>query len=79
MVEQVTGRMTVFRAALAGVLVGAAFGAVFGAFAQAMRGGERDFSSLRSLQTGQCAVMVDADQADQARQLLSEQGPVHRG
>ena len=108
-VEQVTGRMTVLRAALAGigagawfglligllfaifsvsdwwrvvlagVLSGAAFGAVFGAFAQAVRGGERDFSSLRSLQAGQYAVMVDADHADQARQLLSELDPVHRG
>ena len=104
MVEQVTGRMTVARAALAGlaagawfglligllfaifsvsdwwrvvlagVLIGAGFGAVFGAIAQAMTGGQRDFSSLRSLQAERYAVMVDADHAGQARQLLSELG-----
>jgi hypothetical protein len=101
MVEQVTGRMTVLRAALAGlgagawfglligllfaifavsdwwrvvlagVLIGAAFGAVFGAIAQALTGGQRDFASLRSLQAERYAVLVDADHADQARQLLS--------
>jgi hypothetical protein len=100
-VEQVTGRMTVLRAALtgiaagawfglligllfgifavsdwwrvvlAGVLIGAAFGAVFGATAQALTGGRRDFSSLRSLQAERYAVMVDAEYADQARTLLS--------
>jgi hypothetical protein len=101
MVEQVTGRMTVLRAALAGlaaggwfglligllfaifavsdwwrvvlagVFIGAVFGAVFGAVAQAMTGGQRDFSSLRSLQADRYAIMVDAVHVEQARQLLS--------
>lgn len=59
---------------LAGVLIGAGFGAVFGAIAQAMTGGQRDFSSLRSLEAERYAVTVDPDHADQARRLLAELG-----
>jgi len=44
---------------------------VFGAVAQAMTGGQRDFSSLRSLQADRYAIMVDAVHVEQARQLLS--------
>ena len=101
LVENVLGRMTTVRAALAGaasgawfglfmglfigifsnsnwfgliflgLLIGAAWGAVFGAIAQAMTGGRRDFTSRSSLQAGQYAVVVDADVADDARQLLT--------
>ncbi len=101
LVENVIGRMTVGRAALAGVatgawfglliglllslfttsawwgillaglLIGAAWGAVFGAIAHAMTGGRRDFASRSMLQAGQYAVTVDAEYADQARQLIT--------
>jgi hypothetical protein len=101
LVENVLGRMTTVRAALAGaasgawfglflglfigifsdsnwfsliflgLLIGAAWGAVFGAIAQAMTGGRRDFTSRSSLQAGQYAVVVEADVADGARQLLT--------
>jgi hypothetical protein len=56
---------------LAAVLIGAVWGAVFGAIAHAATGGRRDFSSRSSLQAGQYAVTVDAEYAEQARQLLT--------
>ena len=101
LVENVLGRMTTVRAAMAGaasgawfglfiglfigifsdsnwfglifagLLIGAAWGAIFGAIAQAMTGGRRDFTSRSSLQAGQYAVVVEADVADGARQLLT--------
>jgi hypothetical protein len=101
LVENVLGRLTTGRAALAGaasgawfgllfglligifsnaswlavllfaVVVGALWGAVFGAIAHAATGGRRDFTSRSSLQAGQYAVLVDADYADQARQLVT--------
>ena len=55
---------------LVGLVIGAIWGAVFGAVAHAMTGGQRDFTSASSLRAGQYAVIVDADLADQARQLL---------
>ncbi|MEU4675378.1 general stress protein [Micromonospora sp. NPDC023737] len=53
-----------------GLVVGAIWGAIFGAVAHAMTGGQRDFTSASSLRAGQYAVIVDANLADQARQLL---------
>ncbi|GAB3141307.1 hypothetical protein GCM10027290_13840 [Micromonospora sonneratiae] len=53
------------------LLIGAVWGAVFGAIAHAMTGGRRDFSSMSSLRAGQYAVTVDADFAEQARQLFT--------
>lgn len=100
LVENVLGRLTVGRAALAGagsgawfglflglllglftnanwlgvlvvaVLIGAAWGAGFGAMAHALTGGRRDFTSRSTLQASQYAVTVDAEYAEQARQLL---------
>ncbi|RKN39346.1 general stress protein [Micromonospora endolithica] len=55
---------------LVGLVVGAIWGAVFGAVAHAMTGGRRDFTSASSLRAGQYAVTVDAQFADQARQVL---------
>ncbi|MET8909623.1 general stress protein [Micromonospora sp. NPDC004551] len=55
---------------LVGLVIGAIWGAVFGAVAHAMTGGQRDFTSASSLRAGQYAVTVDADVAEQARQLL---------
>jgi hypothetical protein len=99
--EDVTGRLTVPRAATAGaaggawfgfliglvfflftpfwlpllaaVVLGAVFGAVFGAIAHAAMRGRRDFASVRHLEAGSYDVVVDADLADRARELL------HRG
>ncbi len=101
LVERVTGRLTVARAAGAGaasgawfglfiglllgffsgrafwavilvsVLIGAVWGAVFGAVAHAATGGRRDFTSRSSLQATQYAVTVDAEHANEARQLLT--------
>lgn len=55
---------------LVGLAIGAIWGAVFGAVAHAMTGGQRDFTSSSALRAGQYAVIVDADLANQARQLL---------
>lgn len=56
---------------LTAVVIGAIWGAIFGAIAHGMSGGRRDFSSASSLRAGEYAVNVDADLADQARQLLA--------
>ncbi|MFI7210164.1 general stress protein [Micromonospora maritima] len=55
---------------LVGLVIGAIWGAVFGAVAHAMTGGQRDFTSASSLRAGQYAVTVEAEVAEQARQLL---------
>ncbi|MER7168616.1 general stress protein [Micromonospora sp. NPDC000207] len=60
---------------LAGLVIGAIWGAVFGAIAHAMSGGQRDFTSTSSLRAGQYAVTVDAQVADQARQLMGRLQP----
>jgi hypothetical protein len=101
LVEQVLGRLTIGRAALAGagtgawfglligillgvfavsawwrvillaVIAGVAWGAVFGAIAHAFTGGRRDFSSTSMLQAEHYALVVDAEHADQAREVLA--------
>ncbi|TNH26123.1 hypothetical protein FHG89_21755 [Micromonospora orduensis] len=63
---------------LVGLVIGAIWGAVFGAVAHAMTGGQRDFTSASSLRAGQYAVTVDAQLADQARQLLGRMGMGNR-
>jgi hypothetical protein len=60
-----------WRVLLAGLIIGAVWGGIFGAVAHAMSGGRRDFTSRSSLSAGQYAVSVDAEFADQARQLLT--------
>ncbi|SCL47970.1 hypothetical protein GA0070606_1234 [Micromonospora citrea] len=55
---------------LVALVVGAIWGAVFGAVAHAMTGGRRDFTSASSLRAGQYAVIVDAQFAEQARQMI---------
>ena len=100
LVEQVRGRMTTARAALAGagtgawfglligivlgafavgawwrvllfaVVAGAVWGAAFGAIAHAMTRGQRDFTSTPTLQADNYTITVDADVADQAREML---------
>jgi hypothetical protein len=56
---------------LTGLVIGALWGAAFGAIAHAMTGGRRDFASRSELAAGQYAIVVDADYAEQARQLLT--------
>jgi hypothetical protein len=53
------------------LVIGAVWGAIFGAIAHATTGGRRDFSSASTLQAGQYALTVDAEYADQARQLIT--------
>ena len=53
------------------ILIGAVWGAIFGAIAHAMTGGRRDFTSRSMLTASQYAVTVQADVADEARQLLT--------
>jgi hypothetical protein len=53
------------------IVIGAIWGAIFGAIAHATTGGRRDFASRSSLQASQYAVIVDAEVADEARQLLT--------
>jgi hypothetical protein len=60
---------------LGGLLIGAVFGALFGFFAQWASRGQRDFSSTSGLVAGRYDVMVAAEQADQAKQLLSGSAP----
>ncbi|MFG3715349.1 general stress protein [Micromonospora sp. NPDC047730] len=55
---------------LVALVVGAIWGAVFGAVTHAMTGGQRDFTSASSLRAAQYAVIVDAQFAEQARQLV---------
>ena len=99
-IEQVTGRLTTGRAALAGaasgawfglflglffglfsdsnwfsviflgLLIGAIWGAIFGAIAQAMTGGRRDFSSLRTTVADRYELRVAHDHTLRARQTL---------
>jgi hypothetical protein len=97
--EDVTGRLTVPRAAaagagsgawfglliglifflftpfwvfpvLGGLVLGAIFGAIFGAVAHAATRGRRDFASVRQLAAGTYEVVVDAELAAGARELL---------
>ena len=56
---------------LTGLVVGALWGAAFGAIAHAMTGGRRDFTSRSTLQASEYAINVDAEHAEQARQLLT--------
>jgi hypothetical protein len=56
---------------LTGLAVGALWGAAFGAIAHAMTRGQRDFASRSTLQATEYAVMVGAEHADAARQLLT--------
>jgi hypothetical protein len=55
---------------LYGTLAGAGLGAAFGAMAHAARGGERDFASARTLTANRYELVVDADVADRAEEML---------
>jgi hypothetical protein len=56
---------------VAAILIGAAWGAIFGAIAHGATGGRRDFTSRSMLQASEYGISVDAEFADNARQLLT--------
>jgi hypothetical protein len=64
--------------ALYGAIVGAALGAVLGVAAHALTGGRRDFSSIGAFRADSYDVLVDDTHAEQATQLLSATGALHR-
>ena len=55
---------------LYGLVAGAILGAVLGALLHAATGGERDFTSIPGMQAERYEIMVDADVADRAAELL---------
>lgn len=63
-----------WRVMLFAIVAGLLWGAVFGAIAHAMTGGRRDFASTSSLQADTYTLLVEAELADRARQLLAEPG-----
>ncbi|MER7661464.1 MULTISPECIES: general stress protein [unclassified Streptomyces] len=60
--------------ALYGLLFGAVVGAIIGLIAYAMQRGRRDFSSVQSVQPTRYEVVVGADVADRAAELLERLG-----
>jgi MFS family permease len=56
---------------LIAIAIGAVWGAIFGMIAHAVTGGQRDFASISTLAANQYAIMVDADHADTARDMLA--------
>jgi hypothetical protein len=61
-----------FAVVVTGIVIGAIWGAIFGAIAHAATRGQRDFTSLSSLQAKEYAVNVAAEHAEQARQMLNQ-------
>lgn len=64
--------ISVFLLALYGLLFGSVLGGVFGLIGHAFTGGRRDFSSVAAMRADRYDVLVDADAADEATQLLAE-------
>jgi hypothetical protein len=60
-----------WRVLLFAIVAGVVRGAAFGALAHAATGGRRDFASTPALQADAYGVLVDADVAQQARDLLT--------
>jgi hypothetical protein len=62
--------------AIWGLALGAVMGAIAGAVGYAITGGQRDFTSVNSMQAAQYNILVDADVADDAQRLLARR-PAH--
>jgi hypothetical protein len=60
-----------FALLLYALIAGAIFGAILGALGHAMRGGRRDFASLRGMEAERYELMVDDDVANEAERLLN--------
>ncbi len=56
---------------LAAVLIGVVWGAIFGGVGHAMTRGQRDFSSVKTLEAAEYGISVPADLADEARAQLT--------
>ncbi|MFP8904909.1 YflT domain-containing protein [Streptomyces atacamensis] len=59
---------------LGGILIGALWGAIFGFVGHAATGGQRDFSSTRSLAAARYDVIVRGGHADHARGIIQREG-----
>ncbi len=68
--------ITALTLALYGLLFGAVAGAVIGLIAYAFTSGQRDFTSVSGMQADEYAIVVDAEAAEEARQLLGRMEPV---
>jgi hypothetical protein len=53
------------------VLIGVVWGAIFGGVGHAATRGQRDFTSVKSLEASEYGISVAADAADEARALLT--------
>lgn len=56
---------------LGAVLIGVVWGAIFGGVGHAATHGQRDFTSVKSLEASEYGISVAADAADEARALLT--------
>ncbi|GAA1776194.1 general stress protein [Luedemannella helvata] len=56
---------------VAAVLIGVVWGAIFGGVGHAMTRGQRDFTSVKSLEAAEYGISVPADLADEARAQLT--------
>jgi hypothetical protein len=64
--------VSAFWLALYGLVIGALVGALFGALTHAGTGGRRDFSAVRSVRAEHYDLLVDADVAGAAEELLGQ-------
>jgi hypothetical protein len=67
----VAGAAGLLSLALYGLVFGAILGAILGVIAYALTGGRRDFTSVSGMQAERYSVMVDADVAGEAINLLN--------
>ncbi|HEY2698959.1 MAG TPA: general stress protein [Pseudonocardiaceae bacterium] len=64
--------LAAFTLAVYGLVFGAIFGALFGLAVHASQHGRRDFASIRLMQPSRYEVLVDADVADRAKDMLAK-------
>jgi hypothetical protein len=66
----ITALVSAFILALYGFVMGGVVGAMIGLISYALSGGERDFTSIGSLQAEHYNVLVESPQAEEAKRLL---------
>jgi hypothetical protein len=64
--------LAAFTLALYGLVFGAIFGAIFGLVVHATQRGRRDFASIRGMQPSRYELLVDAEVADRAKDMLAK-------